>query len=117
MIVDLISKTSLDEGSNPSISTKHSVCKVSKKAVRFNGDAGNQSWTIKQTCLLSLGMTGFDSLPVWIKEIVAAYKRQINQHVSASFKESCVDRSPGCDIPGFFITANGMVLYAIKTSV
>jgi len=90
MIVDLISKVSLDEGSIPSSSTMLKVCK--SKAVRF----------VEQTRLLSLGLTGFDSLQVWVKEIMVATKWQINQHVSAAFKEGRVNRSPGCVIPGFF---------------
>jgi len=87
MVVDLISKVSLDEGSTPSISTL--LCR---------------QWPLtRRVSAVFSGMTGFDSLQVWVKEIMAAYKWQINQHVSAAFKEGSVDRSPGCDIPGFLL--------------
>ena len=64
MVVDLISKVSLDEGSTPSISTL--LCR---------------QWPLtRRVSAVFSGMTGFDSLQVWVKEIMAACKWQINQH-------------------------------------
>lgn len=72
MVVELISKTSSDEGSTPSISTL--LCR---------------QWSlIRRVSAGFSGMIGFDGLQVWIKEIMAASKWQINQHVSATVK-SC----------------------------
>jgi hypothetical protein len=94
MIVDVIRKSSLDESSNLSSSTKLSVRIATLLGFTSKRCNANQRIVIE-------GLTGLDSLIVCIKEIVIANNWQINQHDSAIFKESCLVRSPGCVIPGF----------------
>jgi hypothetical protein len=68
MIVDVISKVSLDGGSIPPTSTSPVCKKRSKKAVRFTCTKDE----VSKPAYCYLGVHGFDSLQVWIKEIVAA---------------------------------------------
>lgn len=55
------------------------------------------------------GMAGFDRLQVGSVENPESHKWQIDQHVSTAVEGCCVNRSPGCEIPGSFI--KGWPLY------